>query len=142
MRCQIPFYSLYCELQLILIPKIQKFWSATSDQPSHIIKIFCIRFFCCNWLKGTFSWNLHSLFVAYLITMQRRACAAKGSSDCSWTGLRSIYSVCNFFFETLTFRSPFQPKKASLRIFNGLQYCLAAGQVFVAFTDPVSVSFG
>ena len=26
--------------------------------------------------------------------------------------------------------------------FNGLQYCFAAGQVFVAFANPVSVSFG
>ena len=25
--------------------------------------------------------------------------------------------------------------------FNGLQYCFAAGQVFVAFANPVSVSF-
>ena len=61
------------------------------------------------------------------IDTPRRACAAKGLSDCSWTGLYNyIYSVCKKILKTqkiLTFRSPFQHRKASLQ-FNGLQYNL------------------
>ena len=56
----------------------------------------------------------------FTIFTPRRACAAKGLSDCSWTGLYNyIYSVCKKFFKTqkiLTFRSPFQHRKASLPI--------------------------
>ena len=60
-----------------------------------------------------------SLFVpmtGYSYTAPRMR--SEGSSDCSWTGIY-IVSAKNFFFKThkiLTFRSPFQHRKASFRI--------------------------
>ena len=52
------------------------------------------------------------------VVTPRRACAAKGLSDCSWTGLYS-FSVCKNNFKTqkiLAFRSPFQHRKTSVPI--------------------------
>ena len=89
------------------------------------------------------SWHCFQLNLHYFIT-PRRACTAKETSDCSWTGLYIIivsakiilklkkYSLSEVHFNTgrLLFK------------FNGLQYCFAAGQVFVAFANSGSVSFG
>ena len=52
-----------------------------------------------------------------MLLTPRHACAAKGLSDCSWTGLY-IY-IRKKKIETqkiLTFRTPFQHRKASLGI--------------------------
>ena len=75
-----------------------------------------------------------------LIFTPRCACAAKGSSDSSWTGYlpkklkRKKYSLSELHFNTgrLLFE------------FSGLQYQyhFAAWQVFVAFANPASVPFG
>ena len=58
------------------------------------------------------------------------------SSDCSWPGLYICKKI-----ETSLSEVHFNTGRLLFE-FNGLQYCFAAGQVFVGFANPVSVSFG
>ena len=68
---------------------------------------------------------------------------SEGSSDCSWTGLYSIVSAkkCLKLKKYSLSDVHFNTGRLLFEV-NGLQYRFAAGQVFVAFANPVSVSFG
>ena len=69
---------------------------------------------------------------------------SEGSNDCSWTGLYGvyIYSKKNLKLKKYSLLEVHFNTGRLLFEFNGLQYRFAAGQVFVAFANPVSVLFG
>ena len=75
-----------------------------------------------------------------------RACASKGLCDRSWCLLYIIYIlyICKTFFylSKYSLSEVYFNTDRLLIEFNGLWYSLAARQVFVAITNPDSLSFG
>ena len=109
-----------------------------------------------SWNKGSLSIGLslpppppppplsgHNIasYIARIIT-PRRACAARGKVialglDCISAKKKKKLKLKKYSLSEVHFNTG-----RLIFEFNGLQYCFAAGQVFMAFANPASVSFG